>query len=108
MEVTADILRCEIEHHFAPGVYAKQVTIPAGSVLTQHRHTFDHMSILASGKVTVQLGSRRREYVAPAVINIPAGLNHTVCSHTESVWFCIHHTDEVDPDKIDMELVVKE
>lgn len=100
-------LGCEVTHHFSSGVYAKEIYVPAGRMLIQHRHTHDHMSILASGQVIVQLGDRKREYTAPAVINIPAGLSHSISSIQDSVWYCIHHTDETDPDKVDAQLIVE-
>ena len=43
----------KIEHHFGGGVYAKETIIPAGVMLQQHAHTYDHLSILASGKASV-------------------------------------------------------
>lgn len=96
-----------VEHHFAPGVYAKQVIIPAGRTLVQHRHTFDHMSILSEGRARVTIGNRMREYWAPAVIHIAAGRAHSVESITDCTWFCIHHTDETDPDKIDHDVIME-
>ena len=95
---------CEITHHFSSGVYAKQVDIPAGLELFQHRHKFDHMSILASGRVLVRRGDERREYIGPAVIEIKAGVHHAVLALTDAVWFCVHHTHEIDPEKIDHEV----
>jgi quercetin dioxygenase-like cupin family protein len=100
-------LGCEITHHFSSGVYAKEVIIPAGRLLVQHKHAHDHMSILASGRVVVSIGDRKREYSAPAVINIPAGVSHSVASIADSVWFCVHHTNETDPDEIDAQLILE-
>lgn len=90
-----------IVHHFSAGVYAKQALLPAGALITQHKHKYDHMSILASGRVLVGLV----EYVAPACINVPAGLNHSVLALEDSVWFCVHATDETDVESIDEVLI---
>jgi hypothetical protein len=40
-----------ITHHFSDGLYAKQAVIPAGTAILKHTHDFDHLSILAKGKV---------------------------------------------------------
>lgn len=45
-----------ITHHFSDGLYAKQAVIPAGTAILKHTHDFDHLSILAKGKVAVMKG----------------------------------------------------
>lgn len=95
-----------VEHHFIGGVYCKQVSIPAGVVLLSHKHKFDHMSVLVCGSVDVTSNGNTRVYSAPSVLNIAADVNHTVRARDDSVWLCIHATDETDPDKVDDELIV--
>jgi quercetin dioxygenase-like cupin family protein len=90
-----------IEHHFSSGVYAKRVDIPAGRVLQQHAHPFDHLSILARGTVLLKSAGHMERVKGPAVLTIPANTLHEVESLTDAVWLCIHATDETDPDKID-------
>ena len=90
-----------LAHHFSSGVYAKEVFIPAGMVLQQHSHPFDHLSILASGRVIVRVGDSVEQYAGPAAITIRAGVQHEVESITDAVWFCIHATDETDAANID-------
>lgn len=94
-----------IEHHFGGGVYAKETLIPAGKVLTQHRHRFDHLSILASGVARVSVDGVAREVVGPACLLIEAGKVHEVEALSDVVWFCVHATDCTDPAQVDHELV---
>lgn len=82
-----------VVHHFSEREYAKETHIPAGVELTQHRHKFSHLSVLASGTATVSVGDGASVYEAPACINIPAGVAHKVRAWTDVVWFCIHATD---------------
>lgn len=97
-----------IMHHFSAGVYAKQMMIPEGYTALSHKHEFDHMSILASGKVLVKTDIADNVYTAPACINIAAGLNHAILAIEDSVWFCVHATDETDEENIDEVLIKKE
>jgi len=55
--------------------------------------------------VTVEVEGVRTEYKAPACINILAGHHHIITAHEDSVWFCIHATDETDLDNIDEILI---
>jgi len=90
-----------VVHHFSAGLYAKQMLLPAKHYAVSHAHAYDHLSILAKGDVTVEVEGVRTEYKAPACINILAGHHHIITAHKDSVWFCIHATDETDADKID-------
>ena len=94
-----------VAHHFSAGLYAKQMHLPAKHFAVSHAHAYDHLSILAKGDVTVEVDGVRTEYKAPACINILAGLHHTITAHQDSVWFCIHATQETDANKIDEVLI---
>ncbi len=90
-----------ISHHFGGGTYAKETLIPAGAVLTQHRHDHDHLSVLASGRVKVTVNGAVAIFDGPACLTIKAHAEHEVQAMTDAVWFCIWATDCTDPEKID-------
>ena len=94
-----------IVHHFSDGLYAKQMIIPADTMILKHVHGFSHLSILAAGKVAVMRGDDAEIIEAPACIEIKAGLVHGVKALTDCVWFCIHATDEKDASKVDNVLI---
>jgi quercetin dioxygenase-like cupin family protein len=94
-------------HHFSDGLYAKQMHIPAKHVARQHVHKYSHLSILAQGKVLVEVDGQQTEYTAPACIEIAAGKQHRVFAYTDAVWFCIHATSETDVDKVDQVLLAE-
>ena len=54
-----------IKHHFSDHLYAKECFIPAGSILVQHKHEYDHLSILAKGRIKeediVQAPEKKKE-----------------------------------------------
>lgn len=97
-----------IQHFFSSGVYAKQMHLPAGHFAVSHKHNYDHLSILAQGVAVVRCGAEETQYVAPACITIKAGEHHEIIAIEDTVWFCIHATDETDADKIDEVLIEKE
>ena len=79
----------DIVHHFGGGMYAKETKIPAGHILTQHAHDFDHLSILAKGNVMLSMDDVGISLTGPVCVNIPAGKTHSVAAAEDSVWFCI-------------------
>jgi quercetin dioxygenase-like cupin family protein len=80
-------------HYFSGGVYANRMDFQeAGSFGVQHKHNYDHLSILASGSVLLEVeGSPNTVHKAPAALTIVAGKTHKVTAlEANSVWFCIH------------------
>jgi quercetin dioxygenase-like cupin family protein len=95
----------QIEHFFSGREYAKKMVLPAGHYAESHSHTYDHLSILASGTVTVELDGEGTEYEGPTCITIRSGQKHKITAHSDSVWFCVHATDVTDPEKVDSVLI---
>jgi mannose-6-phosphate isomerase-like protein (cupin superfamily) len=95
-----------INHYFGAGVYAKETRIPAGNILVQHKHKYDHLSILASGSVELIVDGVKSVVHAPACLTIQANKHHGVKSLTNVVWYCIHATECTNTDKIDDVLIV--
>lgn len=98
--------KSDICHHFVgqadgKGIYAKQLRVVAGTTLITHTHTYDHISILASGSVMLTVDGAAREVRGPRLIVIEKGKPHGVVAITDAVWFCIHPTDETDADNVD-------
>lgn len=97
-----------IKHHFAGGVYCKEMMIPNEFEVVSHSHKFDHLSVLTMGCVIVEADGVQETYYAPAVIEIKAGVNHSVTPvNGDAHWLCIHATDCTDEDKIDNVLISK-
>lgn len=95
-----------ISHHFGGGVYAKETHVRAGQILVQHKHAHDHLSVLASGSVEVQVDGQITFLKGPACLTIKADKHHGVKALTDVVWYCIHATDCVDESEVDEVLIV--
>jgi hypothetical protein len=91
----------QIQHHFSSGVYAKQMLIPKGFTANQHKHKYSHLSILASGRALIKTDEYNTEVVAPCCLDIAAEKYHQIVALEDCVWFCIHATEETDPQKVD-------
>ncbi|CAB4164047.1 hypothetical protein UFOVP1146_403 [uncultured Caudovirales phage] len=94
------------EHFFSQGVYARKWAISANTQVPTHKHVYDHMSILASGHITVTADGNTVEYTAPAVLDIKKNIDHTIRAYEDSIWFCIHATSETDVDNINSIILV--
>lgn len=96
-------------NYVGAGVYAKQVNIPKGFDVIQHKHKFDHLSILLEGSVEVISDDSCESIflVAPASLVIKANTYHGVYALENSVWLCIHNVDETIDDiaKLDQQVL---
>lgn len=98
-----------VKHYFSAGIYAKHMEIPDEFEVSTHKHEYDHLSILASGCVIVDVDADSTIYYAPAVIEIAAGKEHRIRTvNGSATWFCIHGVDDqYDEASIDNILIQK-
>lgn len=95
-----------IAHHFIGGTYCKEMRIPDGFEVVSHEHAFDHMSVLTQGCVIVEADGIQNTYWSPAVIEIKAGVKHSVMPvNGDAHWLCIHATDCTDVNQVDNVLI---
>lgn len=46
-------VECPVVHHFGPGVYIREVTLPAGTFAVGHAQRHEHLNIMLAGSVAV-------------------------------------------------------
>ena len=76
------------------GIYIRQILIPkADSMVPQHSHAWNHVTMLARGSVYVwKDGVLDRRYQAPTRIEIKAGVKHLFLTlEDNTLLFCIHN-----------------
>ena len=95
-------MESELRHHFAAGLYAKEYFLPKGWAVPQHVHSYSHLSILAEGEVVVDVDGEHTFYKAPACIEIQADKSHVIITQTDTVWYCIHATEEAEAEDMDI------
>lgn len=95
----------ETKHHFAKGIYAKESFIPADSMVMQHNHTYDHISILAVGSVELVVDDVKTVIHGPACLTIEAKKHHGIKALTDTVWYCIHASNCTNEDEVDNTII---
>ena len=94
-------------HHFAPGVYAREIFIPAGFTIIGKIHRHEHLIIFISGEVSIVSEEGNQRITAPHTGISPAGVKRAVYAHTDAVITTIHVTDETDLEKIEDYVIAK-
>ncbi len=98
-------IELEAIHHFAPGLYARELRIPAGVLLTGKIHKTEHLNILAKGRIEISSHGESREMIAPQIFVSPPGTKRAGYAHEDCVWITIHPTEETDLIKLEQDLV---
>lgn len=97
----------KVKHYFSKGVYARELHIPAGVILTGEIHKFENLNILSQGKIEVLTEKGMQEVEAPFTVVSPAGTKRIARAITDCVWTTIHGTDEVDLNIIEKTFIAK-
>lgn len=96
-----------VEHRFSKGVYAREIKIPAGTLLVGKIHKFENLNILSQGEITVLSVDGLHRVKAPFTVVSTPGVKRLAYAHTDCVWTTIHGTDEKDLDKIEETFIAK-
>lgn len=96
------------EHFFASGVYARQMTIPAGALVVGKLHKTEHLSVLLSGSVQITTESGTQKHHAPKVMVAPPGTKRVALALTDCIWLTFHAVgEERDLEKIEERFIAK-
>lgn len=95
-----------VEHRFAPGLYAREITIPADTLLTGLVHRQGHINIVSKGEITVWTEEGMQRVKAPCTIVSSPGCKRVGYTHAETVWTTILATDLTSIEDIERELVL--
>lgn len=79
-----------VVNRFAAGMYVREITIPADTLMTGKVHRAEHVSIMLSGEMTVLTESGMRRVCGPQVFISPPGTKRVGYSHTETRWVTVH------------------
>lgn len=99
---------CPVVHRFSKGVYAREMFIPAGTVVTGKIHKHENLNILSKGSLSILMedGSTQRVQ-APYTVVSPPGTRRCAFAHEDSVWTTVLGTDSRDVDEIEAAFVAQ-
>ena len=78
-----------LDHHHAGGLYARQITIPAGTVLAGLPHKHAHLNVCI-GDITVWTEQGMRRLTGTHVVPSAPGARRVGLTHADTVWVSIH------------------
>lgn len=93
---------CPVRHYFAPGLYAREMTIPAGTVVTGAVHKTENLIVVSMGRLRIVTEDGTREVRAGDTLICQAGMKNAVVALEDSRWtnFMANPANETDTDKL--------
>ncbi len=96
---------CPVTHHFTPGLYAREIFMPAGAIVVSRIHKTEHPHAMLAGRILVWTEDR-------GVVELKAGHFGITQPGTRRVayiaedcrWVTFHATTQTDLDKLQDEL----
>jgi quercetin dioxygenase-like cupin family protein len=76
----------------AANVFVKMYTMESvGDKIEGHSHTFDHITLLATGSVVMKARGQEKTHVAPKLLITPLGIAHEFVSLEPNTTLCCIH-----------------
>lgn len=97
---------CTVRHFFAPGCYAREITMPEGMVIIGKIHRHAHVNVISAGRVRVLTEHGGcEEFSAPCTFVSQPGTKRLVYILEDTVWTTLHITNSTDLEEIEREII---
>lgn len=94
-------VECPVVHHFGPGIYIREVTLPAGTLAIGHAQRFDHLNIMLTGAVAMVGDDGQTKVLRAPVIFVGKPGRKLGYVLETCIWQNVYATDERDIDKLE-------
>ena len=105
--LTLDQIQMPVEHRFINGMYAREITIPKGTILTGAVHKFDYVDIMLSGDIAVATPDGVKRLKGINIMEGPAGRKRAGYAYEDTRWLTVHKTDTTTTEGIEDVLTVR-
>jgi hypothetical protein len=90
---------CPTRHHFAPGMYAREMTVPKDVTATGAVHKTEHLTII-SGHCLLTTDDGPKEFKGYHTIVSKPGAKRAIYAIEDTIVTTIHATEETDLEKL--------
>jgi quercetin dioxygenase-like cupin family protein len=95
----------KLVNRFLDGLYARQVTLPKGCLLTSKVHLRQHLAFILTGDVSVWTDQDFQRVKAPQVIVTEPGTKRVLFAHEDTTWITVHASKAKSVEEAEAELV---
>lgn len=92
-------VECPVRHHFAPGVYMREMTVPAGTIATGAVHKTEHLTTVC-GRCLLTTDDGPQEFAGYTTFLSKPGAKRAIHAIEDTIVTTVHPTTETDLDKL--------
>ena len=94
-------------HHFTPGMYAREIHMAAGSIVTSYVHRYEHPYVVSQGDCFVFTDTLRwQRIVAPYFGITKAGTRRLLVMSAYTIWTTFHATSTTEIEALEREIFI--
>lgn len=99
----------KLTHRFTPGLYSREIVLPAGSWNISKIHKTEHQYIISNGHVEVYDAATNTvtHIRGPHHGITQPGTQRAVFAHEDTIWTTFHPTTLTTPEEIEDEIIQK-
>lgn len=87
----------DLVHRFVPGLYIREIHMPAGSLLTSKVHNTEHPYVVTAGRVSVLIPDAGVEHISAPHFGITKpGTRRLLLVHEATTWITFHPITEAE------------
>lgn len=87
-----------LKHWLAPGIYAREIHLAAGTLVVGRVHRHRHFNIISKGRITCYTEFGLETLEAPASFISEPGTKRVVYTHEDAIWTTIHPNPQNETD----------
>lgn len=106
---TLETMEVQTFHHFADGVYVREIHVPKDTVLIGHEHQHECLNIMSQGRVATIVNGVAREFKAPCIVKSGAHTRKASIVIEDMRWATVHPNpdNETDIEKLEARYLIK-
>ena len=100
-------LEIPVKHHFAQGLYAREILIPKGAIIVGMIHRQSQLNFCLKGDISIVTEEGEKRFRAGEMIVSPPGTKRAAYAHEETIWTTVLGTYLTDIPTIEATLIAK-
>ena len=97
-----------VNHHFAPGVYLRELILEAGDLVVGKLHKTQHFLLITKGRVECRTEDGMRMLEAGDIVETMPGMKRVLLAHEDTRMVTVHVTDKTDLAEIEADVIEPE
>lgn len=98
-------VECPLKHNFLPGIYLREIFMPADTVVIGKIHKTRHFNILQKGKVLLISEHDKKILEGPITFVSEPGIQKLLYIYEDTFWSTVHLTNNTDLESLEAELI---